>query len=498
MFAEPHQVHAFADREIELARLYGALVDAGNAVLAGRRAVRHKHVIHGYVGVGKSALIMQALGMIRGEVDDSPGQRVNVPDGPEPKEPHRWLILHVSGKHAGSIEALTDLVSQTVGSEINDDQPEEQVLNLLSDVHDRAEEQLPAIRLGLFHRLFRHSRQYQKVRSSLSTLAWTIDYVRIWRGATETEKLEAESYAEKDRDAEFRIEAELRALAKGPDTAVTRAGLKAATGIIKKHGSHSRSTKVVEREWRVGVDMVVDALNGFFRETDRARIPTIMVLDDFDELVTEIGLSPAKRSRVLSWIQGPLNRLAPTCLVLGLRKEFMNEDIARRYHKTDVPPMSREAVAKAIEAWAEVQQPALAVPDVARLKQLGDHLLARFPLTDPVAVPFRFLQLVAGLANSGADPATSAGELLQHYLNNNYSARARRAILRVAQDMPEDDVKDCAAADPLEPEPYALTKSERGALESEGLLRPAMAGDENDPRIILDPICAYLHLAQRE
>jgi len=67
-YAEPGRPHAFANREHQLAALYQRLVQAGNAVRDGHDAVHTKHVVFGYMGVGKSALILQALGMIRGDL----------------------------------------------------------------------------------------------------------------------------------------------------------------------------------------------------------------------------------------------------------------------------------------------------------------------------------------------------------------------------------------------------------------------------------------------
>src|SRR5690348_13716249 len=88
-FAEPGQPHAFANREQQLAQLYKMVVSAGNAVRRPRRggAVRLRAVVTGYMGVGKSALILQALGMIRSEDGVVDGQTVPLPVGlPEPED----------------------------------------------------------------------------------------------------------------------------------------------------------------------------------------------------------------------------------------------------------------------------------------------------------------------------------------------------------------------------------------------------------------------------
>jgi hypothetical protein len=72
-----------------------------------------------------------------------------------------------------------------------------------------------------------------------------------------------------------------------------------------------------------------------------------------------------------------------------------------------------------------------------------------------------------------------------------------RAIQRLAGAMPDEDIGLCAEAVPLDPEPCAITTRERRALVSAGLLRPAMAGDPEDTRVVIDPLIAYLSAASR-
>src|SRR5580700_7747818 len=113
-FAEPGQPHAFADREQELAQLYLGLVSAGNAVRESETGVRYRVVVGGPKGVGKSALVQQALGMLRDEVGVTPGQRLALPpDLPEPVDRQRWIILRLSGKTVAA-ENIPDALQRSI------------------------------------------------------------------------------------------------------------------------------------------------------------------------------------------------------------------------------------------------------------------------------------------------------------------------------------------------------------------------------------------------
>ena len=96
MFADLDEPQVFVGRREELAVLYRGLVQAGNAVRQGRFGIHRKFVIHGYLGVGKSALIMETLRLLREGPGDAQGQTADLPT---PEDPERWLILRISGKH---------------------------------------------------------------------------------------------------------------------------------------------------------------------------------------------------------------------------------------------------------------------------------------------------------------------------------------------------------------------------------------------------------------
>ncbi|HSO00654.1 MAG TPA: hypothetical protein VLS89_20320, partial [Candidatus Nanopelagicales bacterium] len=219
------------------------------------------------------------------------------------------------------------------------------------------------------------------------------------------------------------------------------------------------------------------------------------VLDDFDEFASSIGPSHHDRSQVLSSVLGIFNKLAPTCLLIGLREEYMHEDVHRQYEVVPVPPLTRACAADALDAWARRQVPPLTDDDMEALRDVGDRFLRRFEPDAPVVIPFRFLQLVTWIVNRAGGARDTTGRLVLRYLQSQFSGEVVRAVHRIANVMPHEDVLLCAEAVPLEPEPYTMTPRETTTLMKAGLLRPAIAGDPNDRLIVLDPLFAYLHMA---
>src|SRR5262249_5128088 len=138
-FPQIGQPFAFADREDQLAELYAMIADAGNSLVAGQRPAPVRIAVTGYKGVGKSSLILHALGMLR----DPDGQGASLPSAlPAPKEPKKWLVLRVSGKHVRGIEGLPDALHRSV-------------LDVLQDTVRGAEMLTPGVlKLLFYHRLF--------------------------------------------------------------------------------------------------------------------------------------------------------------------------------------------------------------------------------------------------------------------------------------------------------------------------------------------------------
>jgi hypothetical protein len=491
--AQPGQVHAFADREQQLSYLYKAMVAAGNAVThsnggASDGRVRARYVVSGYKGVGKSALILQALGMLRDELGIVDGQQVEVPPGlPEPLDRQRWLVLYASGKSTPGVDAIADVLRRSILSALDD---------VRRDVEKRVER---AIHLSLFHRLFhrREKELFNDVRAALLAYTYTIDYVRHWHGATQSEKVARAEQFESSKSVEAQLESQLKTQVDKNSTAA-QAALKLASRYIYKHVGSTREESGIEQNRLIGPDLALDALNGLFDTTDRAGVPTILVLDDFDEFASHVGSSHHERAKVLQSVVGVFSQLRPSCLVIALRAEYMHEDVERQYESIPVLPMTRRCAADALGAWSRVQQPPLGDATLASLKELGDRLLGYFDKDEPVVVPFTFLQMVAWLANNAGGTQRTDEELLLQYMKGNYHFEEARIARRLAEALPPDWVYRVAAASPVDLGELSLTLTnrERLVLEKAGLLRPAVAGDPTDPTVIVDPLIAYLRAAK--
>lgn len=85
--------------------------------------------------------------------------------------------------------------------------------------------------------------------------------------------------------------------------------------------------------------------------------------------------------------------------------------------------------------------------------------------------------------------------MFERYLKLTYDGETVRAMKRLAMVLSDEDVASCAETIPIEPEPYALRPTEVRALEKSGLLRTAMAWNDEDTRVIVDPLVAYLRRA---
>lgn len=500
-YAEPGRPHAFANREHQLAALYQRLVQAGNAVRDGHDAVHTKHVVFGYMGVGKSALILQALGMIRGDLQGGARERITIPPNlVEPRDRQRWLIFRVSGKQHAGVDALATSLQRSIRKEEGDTDvgPRDPIFPMIQEISHQTERKVPrALELSIFHRLFsKDSKEdFENVRSALSTLSAAIKYVSEYQGATQTEKVEKTLHSENTRDAEAKLEAQLQGQIGVPNTREARSGLKLAANILAKGGASSKTTTQVERQWRISHDSVVDALNVFFRYTDKARLPTILVLDDVDEIVSSVGPSFEARARTLALVLDTFNRLCPTCLVIGIRAEYMHEDIRRQFTETPVPAMTRGSLALAIEAWAAAQQPNLDAEQTQKLAAMADRIVEGFPSDAEVVVPFRLLPIVEWMANAGIDRSRKLDDIVRQYLRERYMPDDVRVLSQLAEALTDGDLRHCVAGSPIDPAPYALTANTQSALERAGLLRPAIAGDPDDPRVVIDPLCGYLRHA---
>ncbi len=461
MIADTGEELAFVQRREELAVLYRGMVEAGNSLRAGRLGVHRKFVVHGYLGVGKSALVLQALRMIR-EPMSADGIAADL-GLPPPEDPERWLILRVSGKHVFGLDGMVDSLRRNVlddetAQPVVDELHPESRLALYAEVHQQVASAVPdVLQLSPLHRLLRtrESQLYEQLRADLRELAKAIDHITYQVATADTS--ESGAAATEGRDA-----------------------------------AH-------ERRERDEAHILVEVLNRFFRTASAAGLPTLLILDDFDDIAVASGASAERRARMLSSLLSEFTQLAPTCMVLTLRSEYMNDSVLRQYRRIYLPPLNRTDARIILGIWAQAQHPPLDAETTQRLQELGDRFLKSFDIEEPVVVPFRFLQLVTWLANNlliyqlqDADEE----KMLLRYFGSKYPLHAVRALRHVVELMPPEHIAACANASPLEGAPYAaLTPHERVALERSSLLRPAVASDPTDPRLVLDPLCAFLRAA---
>ena len=461
MIADTGEELAFVQRREELAVLYRGMVEAGNSLRAGRLGVHRKFVVHGYLGVGKSALVLQALRMIR-EPMSADGIAADL-GLPPPEDPERWLILRVSGKHVFGLDGMVDSLRRNVlddetAQPVVDELHPESRLALYAEVHQQVASAVPdVLQLSPLHRLLRtrESQLYEQLRADLRELAKAIDHITYQVATAET----------------------------------SESGAAASEGREAAH----------ERRERDEAHILVEVLNRFFRTASAAGLPTLLILDDFDDIAVASGASAERRARMLSSLLSEFTQLAPTCMVLTLRSEYMNDSVLRQYRRIYLPPLNRTDARIILGIWAQAQHPPLDAETTQRLQELGDRFLKSFDIEEPVVVPFRFLQLVTWLANNlliyqlqDADEE----KMLLRYFGSKYPLHAVRALRHVVELMPPEHIAACANASPLEGAPYAaLTPHERVALERSSLLRPAVASDPTDPRLVLDPLCAFLRAA---
>ena len=88
-------------------------------------------------------------------------------------------------------------------------------------------------------------------------------------------------------------------------------------------------------------------------------------------------------------------------------------------------------------------------------------------------------------------------QIIERYFELTLYTEAAEAAKRIASSMSETLIMQCARNSPIDPAALVINESERQALAQAGLLRPAMAGDPKDLRIVLDPLISYLAKASQ-
>lgn len=486
--AQPGQPHAFANREQQLHKLHSSCVSAGNAVVEGEPGIHRKVVVHGYKGVGKSALILQVLARLRHE--ETAATLTNLGDGqPQSQSPDQWIVMRLSGKQIGDPGALTDAVQQLAASAPRSEAPEERLLlRIGEEVRDTAKRAVPRARfpiLSVISRfLFRQKpQQAHAIREALEAASVAIGYARQWLGAT--------VHASEQRTEKNTLTTELRGQFKGGSDAA----YELAAGLILQLGLSTEAKQSIERSWRIGAELVVRALNAFFERCAEAALPTVLVIDDFDELASAVGPDHTQRARVIGSLLGTLNLLRPTCLIIGLRQEYLDEDVKRQFQSIFVPPMTPVHFALALDAWSQAQPKPLDAAQTTELKQLASHLFASLPHEQPQVLPFPSLQIVADLYNDGAVAQTRADKLLKKYLDLTETPATIQAMEALSDRLTDDEVAAAAGTVAIELDEERLPRPQRDILTRVGYLRPELAGSDS-PRILVDPLIAHLARAR--
>lgn len=488
-FPQIGQPFACADREDQVSTIYSVVVDAGNALIQGQRPVPRRLVVTGYKGVGKSSVVLQVLGMLRDPQGIAPGQQVAYGALPDPVEPQRWLVLRVSGKHVRGIEGLPDDLHRSVIAILEDAARDAELTT-----PDVLREAIPGVlRLPFFHRLFRsrEAELFEKVRTALVAFSLTVDFVRAYRGAKLNEKVEESRRSERTAEIKTFLEGQLKARGMKAESAEAQAAVTLSHSFIAKWSHALESKRSMEHEVTVNADLATEALNAFFAATAAAKLPTVFVLDDFDELASGAGTAHTARAKVLMEVLGVFNQLAPTCLVLAVRQEYLHEDLIRQFRQIYLPPMTRAAAGDMLDKWVGTQTVQWSDEMRAELRAVGEKFVGGFPQDTPVVLPDRFLPLVTWAARSAREGETPKAALMRH-LRLGFDSETVRAVERLAMALKPEDVQACAEAVPIDPEPYEIRSNDRMAMEKSGLLRPAMAWSDGDKRIILDPLVAYL------
>ena len=485
-FPQEGQRFAFVDREEQIQRLYGIVTDACNAVRAGNPA-SIKHCVEGPKGVGKSSAVVHLLRMLR---DDS-----LIPEGFPPLDaPERWLVFRVSGKSIGSSEGLMQAMLREMRTDVEDEaalelSPIARALGtMMADAAHQVDE-TAALKLRWYHRLFRtkDAQWFDIVRKELDLARQRLDTFRNYAGGTLTrnEKNLVESTVRKGHGFQTVISG---SLGYGGLDAVVKADIeRARTSVGTTMVSEDLHMKV-----RIDATLMVDALNQLFRSTQKAKLPTILVLDDLDEVAAEAGVSYVKRAALLKHFVGPFIDLNPTVTIISLRSEYVTEDVKRAYpDRTAIPPLDCAQALDALSAWAVTN--GLGGADFAEVMSLGRDLLAPIERLGNAVHTWAFLDQTKRLFETRKQTG-SIGARLRHGLKLTYPTPVSRAIEALADGLGDAEVRAVANLQPIDR--GRLPKLGDDVLatldEEHGLFRPVAAADREDPRIVVDWLIALL------
>lgn len=482
----PSLPQGFANREELLLKLVTNLVEVGNLVSNGREPGRLSSlVVHGHKGVGKSSLIVEALRAIRGELDFGPGFRSRISKEmlPKAQQSERWVILYLRGKTSRDIKDATTNAQITLQSALTGMLSSDQMIPELSK--NKPQE------LDLLGRFFNRTENSTReaLRSAIQNTIIELQKARERQGGIRTTKEVQQTQKSSRSDASAGLR-ETFSVGQGGNRIAAAVNLE----IEDKYLLNTNKDITEETRQEMNVDMFVDALNPFFTRCAELKIPTFLVLDDADELVT-FADSHARRSEFLRIILGTVGRLNCTALVLGLRNEYLQEDVYRNFTTYPVQPLTPTAAFLALDAWLDLQHQPPSSEGRQLCQDVAHTLLSGHTQDEPNVVPWVFFRVLQSVDRSRDLSGHSARALLESSLKATYPSQTVRLLIRLSECMSEDDRNSCLSAEPLDPTPFALKMTERQDLEQKGLLSSAFPGNTQDIRIILNQIVAWLAVA---
>jgi hypothetical protein len=479
LFAAPEQLHAFADREKTVEKLYRELVSAGNLARQTNTKTPQRFVVSGYMGTGKSSILLQTLGIIRGQIP-TPA------NFPSPVDRDRWIILYVSGKQIGSAYGLTESIQRLIrNADAEELDAPDLATPILEAMGQEAKQQTPnAIELSMFSIVFQREERklFKEVTSTLKKIDEALIEVKKGGTRTETSKQTIQKTKEASVGGELGAESKLAKI----------------TALLQKKSAWNSAEEVsTERKWELNAELLVDALNIFFEATSQAHLPTIMVLDDCDEIVSAAGPSYLNRGPVLSALVGQFARLKPTCVVVGLRQEYSDQDVSRQYRETLVQPMSINQAIPLVNEWLRVQNEQLTEEQRQELHSFVNSIFAGRDREEKSVMPLRLLEIASWFANEPTKGTETTYKHLMAWLESS-KANALSSIIKLSEALSPEDFLRCATNKPIDPKPYQLSDAERSYLEMAGFIRPAIVGHPNNHDVIIDPVCAYLYWAKQK
>lgn len=474
-FVDPSDTQVFADRSDVLEGLVNQIVDAGNKLREGVQTATKTIVVSGTVGVGKSAVIFEALRAIR-EPERSPNSR-------RPTDPDRWLEVYVSCKTLSGIADLLNAIRSVVDSTAD-------ALIAQLDAPSRR------LHYSVIDRLFGRSNYKEAiaVREALSALAVELSIARQYWGASVTETLTTQTIDELRREVELIFKAELSAKRGDEKSQAASAALSRVSKFALTQANKSSKTTTIEHRYTIGTDFLVEACNAFFEATRAVGVPVVLVLDDIDELLTDLGSDYAQRAKVLRALLGPLRALRPTALLFGVRREYVDFDVRRVASVVDIEPVRAKEALLILEAWTRLLNPNASDDEVRGVMDVAARVAPRVGPDDRAVVPLRFLEIVQYAVSNPHDGHDRA-ELIERYMRSQGLWSAGFTALREAS-TPYEQL--CALrAEPVDfnaAHVSAITAGDREQLVRDGLVRPEHAVDGAvAPRVLFDPLFGYLY-----